>query len=204
MAECVHQLRDMNCSSLVTFAGGRPPDQNLSSVVRKRLGLWVNGFRITSQSRGRTTNPQTFPPMGGTGGPWQSPGDFRKKDLNSPTSPVRPNQLRPASGIEGYRRVMADSWLLSIQRRAYDVRVSELETATPTETIIQPTLDDGDHDRFAHFARKADIVNSAVTGRPLVALCGKVWVPGRNPDRYPVCSTCREIYQRKKAEETGA
>ena len=98
---------------------------------------------------------------------------------------------------------MADSWLLSIQRRAYDVRVSELETATPTETIDQPTLDDGDHDRFAHFARKADIVNSAVTGRPIVALCGKVWVPGRNPDRYPVCSTCREIYQRKKAEETG-
>ena len=67
------------------------------------------------------------------------------------------------------------------------VRLSELETATPTETIIQPTLDDGDHDRFAHFARKADIVESAVSGRPIVALCGKVWVPGRNPDRYPVC-----------------
>ena len=97
---------------------------------------------------------------------------------------------------------MAESWLLSIQRRAHDVRLSELETATPTETIIQPTLDDGDHDRFAHFARKADIVKSAVTGRPIVALCGKVWVPGRNPDRYPVCRTCKEIYQRKKAEET--
>ena len=51
------------------------------------------------------------------------------------------------------------------------VRLSELETATPTETIIQPTLDDGDHDRFAHFARKADITKSAVTGRPIVALC---------------------------------
>jgi len=107
-----------------------------------------------------------------------------------PAEPVRPNQFRPAWGIEGYRR-------------ARFVRLSELETATPTETIIQPTLDDGDHDRFAHFARKADITKSAVTGRPIVALCGKVWVPGRNPDRYPVCPTCKEIYQRKKAEETG-
>ena len=96
---------------------------------------------------------------------------------------------------------MVDGWLLSIQLRAHDVRLSELETATPTETIIQPTLDNGNH---AHFARKADIMKSAVTGRPIVALCGKVWVPGRNPDRYPVCSTCREIYQRKKAEEMGA
>jgi len=85
-----------------------------------------------------------------------------------------------------------------------DVCLSELETSTSAETIIHPTLDDGDHDRFAHFARRADIVKSAVTGRPIVALCGKVWVPGRNPDRYPVCSTCREIYQRKKAEEMGA
>jgi len=28
--------------------------------------------------------------------------------------------------------------------------------------------------------------------------------PGRNPDRYPVCPTCKETYQRKKAEEMGA
>ena len=115
----------------------------------------------------------------------------------------RPNQFRPAWGIKGYRRVMVDGWLLSIQRRAHDARLSELETATPTEAIIEPTLGDGDHDRFAHFARKADITKSAVTGRPIVALCGKVWVPGRNPDRYPVCPTCKEIYQRKKAKETG-
>jgi len=25
------------------------------------------------------------------------------------------------------------------------------------------------------------------------ALCGKIWVPGRNPTRYPICPTCKEI-----------
>ena len=84
------------------------------------------------------------------------------------------------------------------------VQLSGLETATPTATVVEPTLADGAHDRFAHFARKTDIVKSAVTGKPIVALCGKVWVPNRNPDRYPVCPTCREIYERKKAGEAGA
>ena len=91
-----------------------------------------------------------------------------------------------------------------IDRGTRTVRLSGPETATPTETVVEPTVDDGDHDRFAHFARKADIVKSAVTGKPSVALCGKVWVPVRNPDRYPVCPTCREIYERKKAGEAGA
>ncbi len=82
--------------------------------------------------------------------------------------------------------------------------IPDLETVTPTQTVVEPTLDEGDHDRFSHYARKADIVESAVTGRPVVALCGKVWVPNRNPDRYPMCPTCRDIFEQKKKAESGA
>ena len=82
--------------------------------------------------------------------------------------------------------------------------IPDLETVTPTQTVVEPTLDEGDHDRFSHFARKADIVESAVTGRRVVALCGKVWVPNRNPDRYPMCPTCRDIFEQKKKAERGA
>jgi len=28
-----------------------------------------------------------------------------------------------------------------------------------------------------------------------VALCGKVWVPSRDPERFPVCPECKEIWQ---------
>ncbi len=52
----------------------------------------------------------------------------------------------------------------------------------------------GDHERFAHYVRKEDIVESAVTGKPVIALCGKVWVPSRDPEKFPVCPECREIY----------
>lgn len=56
-------------------------------------------------------------------------------------------------------------------------------------------LDDGDHDRFSHYTRKDKLTEAMVMGTPVVALCGKVWVPSRDPQRYPVCPTCKEIWQ---------
>ena len=53
--------------------------------------------------------------------------------------------------------------------------------------------DEGDHERFAHYVEKAKIVESAVTGTPVKALCGKVWVPNRDPSRFPICPECEEI-----------
>jgi hypothetical protein len=54
-------------------------------------------------------------------------------------------------------------------------------------------LDEGDHERFAHYVKKDKIVESAVTGTPVIALCGKVWVPGRDPQKFPVCPDCKKI-----------
>ena len=54
--------------------------------------------------------------------------------------------------------------------------------------------DDGDHERFSHYADKAKIVESAVTGKAIRALCGKKWIPSRDPEKYPVCPVCKEIY----------
>lgn len=58
--------------------------------------------------------------------------------------------------------------------------------------------EDGDHDRFAHYVQKEKILQSALTGKPVRALCGKKWVPGRNPDKFPVCPDCKAIYERMK------
>ena len=79
--------------------------------------------------------------------------------------------------------------------------MSETEVLPEQETRVQedvrPDLShgDGDHERFAHYVQKDKIVESSVMGTPLVALCGKVWVPSRDPKRYPVCPTCKEIYE---------
>ena len=53
----------------------------------------------------------------------------------------------------------------------------------------------GDHERFAHYVKKDKIVESAVLGGAVVALCGKVWIPNRDPGKFPVCPECKEIYE---------
>lgn len=62
------------------------------------------------------------------------------------------------------------------------------------ETTPVTKLDDGsERDRFAHIVRKADQMKGYFGGQEVQALCGKVWVPDRDPKRYPVCPTCKEV-----------
>ena len=75
-------------------------------------------------------------------------------------------------------------------------------TAVLEREELQST-DDGDADRFAHYVRKDKIAAAAATGRPVVALCGKVWTPGRDPSQYPVCPTCKQIYEQMRSGDEG-
>ena len=69
----------------------------------------------------------------------------------------------------------------------------ELGGGTLLEERISFTNDDGDHELFVE---KDKIVESAVTGTPVKALCGKVWVPGRDPSRFPICPDCEAIHSK--------
>ena len=52
----------------------------------------------------------------------------------------------------------------------------------------------GDHEKFAHYAPKDQIMQAMVEGTPVRALCGKLWVPSRDPERFPVCPVCKDMY----------
>jgi len=47
---------------------------------------------------------------------------------------------------------------------------------------------------MSHYADKDKLMEAMVNGTPVVALCGKVWVPSRDPSRFPICPECKEIY----------
>jgi hypothetical protein len=87
-------------------------------------------------------------------------------------------------------------------------------TLTPPAPTVAPTrpdpvLDDADRERMTHIVLEGfrpkdrengefvstgtNVVEGMVNGTPVQALCGKVWVPGRDPKRYPLCPTCKEI-----------
>lgn len=69
------------------------------------------------------------------------------------------------------------------------------ETQSSTALLErEETEEDGaDGDRYAHYVRKDRMAKAKKTGRPVVALCGKVWTPRRDPSKYPVCPACKEI-----------
>ena len=58
---------------------------------------------------------------------------------------------------------------------------------------------DGDHERFAHYVRarrkdaEALVLEARINGTTVTALCGKKWVPSRDPQRFPICPTCAEL-----------
>ncbi len=81
------------------------------------------------------------------------------------------------------------------------------ETVTRVESVTQ--LDDGDHDRFTHIVLEGftpeggefvavgnSVIEGMVNATPVRALCGKEWVPGLDPAKYPICPTCKEVAQR--------
>ncbi len=74
--------------------------------------------------------------------------------------------------------------------------MSDLDTDVIVEERVTPvTNDGGDHERFAHYVKKSAILPSTVEGTPLEALCGKKWIPTRDPSKFPVCPECKEIYE---------
>lgn len=49
----------------------------------------------------------------------------------------------------------------------------------------------GSQTKSAH----AMTVEALVNGTPLEALCGRRWVPSKDPKRLPVCDMCKELYE---------
>ncbi|MEO7015889.1 MAG: DUF3039 domain-containing protein [Leifsonia sp.] len=68
------------------------------------------------------------------------------------------------------------------------------------ELLQNQNVDPGDHERFSHYVKKEQILESAMTGKPVKALCGKMWTPGRDPQKFPVCPSCKEIYEKLRDE----
>ena len=63
--------------------------------------------------------------------------------------------------------------------------------------------DVGDHEKFSHFVDKDQLTEAMVMGTPVVALCGKVWVPTRAPEKFPVCPECKEIWGEMQPGDGG-
>ena len=76
-----------------------------------------------------------------------------------------------------------------------EIREIRTEGGLLVDERVEEQVEAGDHERFAHYVQKDKIVESAVMGAPVVALCGKVWIPNRDPGKFPVCPQCKAIFE---------
>ena len=60
------------------------------------------------------------------------------------------------------------------------------------EAVLQ-NQDEDDDEHFAHYAEKVSVTEGYVLGTPVQAICGKVFIPHRDPEKLPLCSKCKEI-----------
>lgn len=61
------------------------------------------------------------------------------------------------------------------------------------EDIDLQNLDEDEDEKLAHYAEAASVTEGYVLGTPVQALCGRIFVPSRNPERLPICPICKEI-----------
>lgn len=79
---------------------------------------------------------------------------------------------------------------------------------TVLEDVVVDTQE-GSHDKFTHIVMpanadaKAVVTEAYVMGTPVQALCGKLWIPSDNPERHPICPTCKEIYRQGFGHDIG-
>ena len=74
-----------------------------------------------------------------------------------------------------------------------------LEKEKTDDKVITDHFEPGDAEKFSHYVKKEKILESAMTGQPVRALCGKLWTPTRDPEKFPVCPECKDIYESLKS-----
>lgn len=83
----------------------------------------------------------------------------------------------------------------------------EIQRSGGAQTLLdertQSVPEAGDHERFSHYVAKNELTEAMVMGNSVIALCGKVWVPSRDPKRFPVCPECKEIWESMQAGDDG-
>ena len=76
--------------------------------------------------------------------------------------------------------------------------MADTMTTTPVREVHEP----GDDEKFAHVVVPASAVTEAyLTGAPVTAVCGKTWVPTRDPEKFPICPECADFLKAARDRE---
>jgi hypothetical protein len=61
------------------------------------------------------------------------------------------------------------------------------------EERLEESLTDSGEPKYAHYAESVSVTEGYVLGKTVVAICGAMFVPSRDPKKFPLCPDCRDI-----------
>jgi hypothetical protein len=73
--------------------------------------------------------------------------------------------------------------------RSYTGHMSNVLEGTESDTLEA----EESTPKFAHYAEAASVTEGYIMGRPVMAICGKLFVPSRDPNKFPICPICKNI-----------
>lgn len=66
-------------------------------------------------------------------------------------------------------------------------------TLQSSDTSTEYIEDVEDASRYAHYADAASVTEGYILGKVIVAICGRVFIPTRDPLKLPICPICQEL-----------
>ena len=63
------------------------------------------------------------------------------------------------------------------------------------DTDVDQQTNSNDNNELAHYAEAASVTEGYIMGTPVQALCGKIFIPSKNPERLKICPICKEIVE---------
>jgi hypothetical protein len=67
--------------------------------------------------------------------------------------------------------------------------------ATVEDTQVEDLSTENGTPKYAHYAESASVTEGYVMGKAVLAVCGKLFIPSRDPKKFPVCPICKEIVE---------
>ena len=55
------------------------------------------------------------------------------------------------------------------------------------------SLTDSGEPKYDHYAESVSVTEGYVLGKAVVAICGTMFVPSRDPKKFPLCPICKQI-----------
>lgn len=70
----------------------------------------------------------------------------------------------------------------------------KLSTELKSNPASQLSTGEGDN-QLSHIVRNEDQLDAYINGNAITALCGKRWIPHRDPEIFPLCQECQDKFE---------